>query len=212
MTFFWAIFGPKKGGAIIRKKIFFENIPTPLDILYVTSLREHFFSHNPPRTARGVTNFPKLPWDWQKWRKMAEKWRFFSFFTYCYPNIVYFSLLDVQNLKSIGDLKLDLYGLLYFHTFNIRKSRAENAKCEKEQFIHKKWKSFCSIDLKVYKHLHTYKTHIHTKFGCNLNCILGGFSGILYNLEMFWSHGRIRLLWKTPKSCKIQTSYPIAPI
>ena len=47
---------------------------------------------------------------------------------------------------------------------------------------------FCSVDLKVYKHLQTYKTHLHTKFGRILNClsgILGAFSGILHNLEMF---------------------------
>ena len=47
------------------------------------------------------------------------------------------------------------------------------------------------------KHLQTYKPHLHTKFGRILNClsgILGEFSGILHNLEIFWAHGRIRLL------------------
>ena len=51
-----------------------------------------------------------------------------------------------------------------------------------------KMKSFCSIDLKVYKHIQTYQTHLRTKFGGILSClsgILGAFSGILHNLEMF---------------------------
>ena len=52
-----------------------------------------------------------------------------------------------------------------------------------------KMKKFCSIDLKVYKHLQTYLTHLRTKFERILSClsgILGAFSGILHNLEMFW--------------------------
>ena len=142
---------------------------------------------------------------------MAEKRRFFRFSHMV--TLVSFTIAYWTNFKSIGALKLDLYGLLYFHTFNIRKSREENAKWEKEHFIRKKW-IFCSIDLKFYKHLQTYKTHLHTKFERILSClrdILGSFSGILHNLEMFWPHGRIRLLWKTRNSCKIRTSYPIAP-
>ena len=63
----------------------------------------------------------------------------FSLFTYGFPNSVNYSLLDVlKHFKAIRALKLDLYGLLYFHTFNIRKSRLQNAKWEKEQFIRKK--------------------------------------------------------------------------
>ena len=43
---------------------------------------------------------------------------------------------------QIEALKLDLYGLLYFSTFNIQKSREENSKWEKEQFIRKNEKVF----------------------------------------------------------------------
>ena len=149
----------------------------------------------------------------EKWLRNGDFFRFSNIVTLISFIIAYWTYW--QNLKSIGPLKFDLYGLLYFHIFNIRISREENAKWKKEQFIRKKWKSFCSIDLKVYKHLHTYKTQLHTKFGRILNSlsgILDGFSGILHNLEIFWQHGRIRLLWKTLNSCKIRTSYPIAPI
>ena len=58
----------------------------------------------------------------------------------------------------------------------------------KSSSLFAKIKSFCSIDLKVYKHLQTYKTHLHTKFERIRSClsgILGAFSGILHNLEMF---------------------------
>ena len=68
---------------------------------------------------------------------------------------------------------------------------------KKSSLFTKNEKVFVFIDLKVNNHLHTYKTHLHTKFGrilIYLSSILGVFSGILHNLEMFWSHGRIRLL------------------
>ena len=61
-------------------------------------------------------------------------------------------------------------------------------------------KSFCSIDLKVYKHLQTEKTHLHTKFGRILSClsgILGAFSGILHNLEMFCFYEKPRTAVKS---------------
>ena len=60
-----------------------------------------------------------------------------------------------------------------------------------------KMKKFCSIDLKLYKHLYTYKIQLHTKFGRildSLSGILGGFSSILHNREIFWPHGIIRLV------------------
>ena len=149
----------------------------------------------------------------EKWLRNGD----FLFFTYGYPNLVYYSLLDVLTKFQVNwSTKTRFIYIIVFSYFQyIWKSREENAKWEKEQFIRKKWKSFCSIDLKVYKHLHTYKTQLHTKFGRILNSLSGilvGFSGILHNLEIFWQHGRIRLLWKTPNSCKIRTSYPIAPI
>ena len=115
----------------------------------------------------------------EKWLRNCDFFRFSHMVTLVSFSIAYWTYWP--NFKSIGALKLDLYGLLYFHTFNIRKSREENAKWENEQFIRKKWKSFCSIDLKVYKHLQTYKTHLHTKFERILSClsgILGAFSGI----------------------------------
>ena len=167
----------------------------------------------PPGGSKILANCREMGKNYKKWQRNGDFFRFSHMVTLVSFSIAYWTYWP--NFKSIGELKLDLYGLLYFHTFNIRKSREENAKWEKEQFIRKKWKSFCSIDLKVYKHLQTYKTHLHTKFERILSClsgILGAFSGILHNLEMFWPRGRIRLLWETPNSCKIRTSYPIAPI
>ena len=58
----------------------------------------------------------------------------------------------------------------------------------KSSLFAKKLKSFCSIDLKAYKNLHTYRTQFHIKFGHILRwlwVILGGFMGILHNREIF---------------------------
>ena len=63
--------------------------------------------------------------------KNYEKWlRNGDFFRFSH-------MATLISFKSIGALKLDLYGLLYFHTFNMRKSREENAKWEKSSLFAK---------------------------------------------------------------------------
>ena len=74
-----------------------------------------------------------------RWAKMrTSSWEMAIF---CFSQMVNLILFTIaywtycQNFKSFGALELHLSGLLYLHTFNIRISQEENAKCKKEQLI-----------------------------------------------------------------------------